>query len=434
VLESINLVEQGQAPLYEPATFRGKAVLVGIHADAYEDHHQTPLDDRFPGVELHATALDNLLRGDGLAAPAWDLPLVVVAAAVAVATVFVLPGTMAPLAALLLLLGAALGGVLWAWTALVAVPVAAPALAAGCASGGAFLHRLVVEGRQRRTMHRAFRSYLAPEVLREVLRAGDSLRLGGEVRDVTLLFTDLEGFTSLSERLQPHELVAFMNDYFTRMCAPVLAERGVIDKFIGDAIMAFFGAPIAEPDHGARAVRSALAAARVSAAIAGELTARGLPRVATRIGVHRGQAVIGNMGSAQRFDYTAIGDTVNLAARLEGANKAFGTTCLVSETAWAQCEGTVLGREVGHVHVVGRVAPIAVWTPLVELDRATADDHTFVADWQRGVAALRAGDRAAARTAFAACAASRPDDRLTATWLDRLADPDFRGEFRLDSK
>ena len=137
------------------------------------------------------------------------------------------------------------------------------------------------------------------------------------------------------------------------MCAPLLAEHGVIDKFIGDAIMAFFGAPIATADHGLAAVRAALSALETSDAIAAQLAARGLPPIRTRIGIHSGPAVVGNMGSSERFDYTAIGDTVNLASRLEGANKALGTRCLVSETAWAGAGAEVLGREVGRIGVVG---------------------------------------------------------------------------------
>jgi adenylate cyclase len=318
--------------------------------------------------------------------------------------------------------------------ALLAVPVAAPALAGGTAAAGSFLYRLVVEGRQRREMKRAFQSYLAPEVLREVLRDPATLKLGGDVRDVTLFFTDLQGFTGLAEHSEPHELVAFLNDYFTRMCRPVLAEHGVIDKFIGDAIMAFFGAPIASADHGRAAVRAAVHALQISAQIAGEVAARGIPPIATRIGIHSGKAVIGNMGSQDRFDYTAIGDTVNLAARLEGANKAFGTHCLVSETAWRMVGDDVLGREVGRIGVVGRDAPIRVYEPLALREQVTPQLAGFAATWQEMVAALQRGDRAAARAGAQACRRLRPGDRLAGLWLEKLQDPAFDGEFRLDAK
>jgi len=271
ILVSMEKAEAGAPPLYAPDRFKDKIVLIGIHAEGYEDTHQTPLSARFPGVELHATAIDNLLHGDALLAPRWDLPLAAAAAVIATGAVFALPGVVAPLIALLVLLALGIALVLWSWVALLAVPVAAPALAGGTSAVGSFLYRLVVEGRQKREMRRAFQSYLAPEVLKEVLRDPSALKLGGAVREVTLFFTDLQGFTGLAEHSKPDELVAFLNDYFSRMCKPVLAEHGVIDKFIGDAIMAFFGAPIATHDHGRAAVRAAVQALQISEQIAAEV-------------------------------------------------------------------------------------------------------------------------------------------------------------------
>jgi len=434
VLESINRLERGEEPLYPPERFRDKIVLVGIHAEGLEDAHPTPLSDRFPGVELHATALDNLLQGDALAAPRWELPLAAAAALLATVAVFARSGVAVPLATLGALLTSGLGAALLAWSQRVAVPLAAPAVAGAASAGLAFLHRLVVEGRQRRALGRAFRSYLAPEVLREVLRDPDAVRLGGETRELTLLFTDLAGFTDFAERRRPDELVAFLSDYFTRMCRPLLEERGVIDKFIGDSIMAFFGAPIASADHARAAVRAALGALATGDRIAAEAAARGLPPIATRIGVHTGTAVVGNMGSAERFDYTAIGDAVNLAARLEGANKAFGTRCLVSAATWASAGDEFVGREVGRVTVAGRTEPIRVFEPLAPRDGAAPEDLAFAERWAELLRRLRAGERAAARTALAACAELRPGDPLAGVYAARLDEPDFDGSFRLEGK
>ena len=434
VLLSMQQASEGQTPIYPTERWRDKIVLIGIHAEGYEDAHQTPLSERFPGVELHATALDNLLRGDALSAPHWDLPLAAGAAALATAAVFVLPGVLAQVVALAALLAVGVALAVWGWLSLFAVPMAAPALAGATSAAGSFLYRLVVEGRQKREMRRAFQSYLAPDVLAAVLRDPAALRLGGDVCQVTLFFTDLQGFTGLAEHCAPAELVAFLNDYFTRMCEPVLAERGVIDKFIGDAIMAFFGAPIATADHGRAAVRAAVQALQVGAAIAAEAVARGIPPIRTRIGIHSGPAVVGNMGSRDRFDYTAIGDTVNLASRLEGANKAFGTDCLVSETAWAMAERDVVGREVGRIGVVGRAAPIRVFEPIALRERATPEQLAFADQWAGALAALRAGDRERARAGLGACLAGRPDDALAKLWLTKLAEPTFDGEFRLDHK
>jgi adenylate cyclase len=218
------------------------------------------------------------------------------------------------------------------------------------------------------------------------------------------------------------------------MCQPILAERGVIDKFIGDAIMALFGAPIASADHGRAAVRAALAALETSTAIAAELAARGLPPVQTRVGIHSGRAVVGNMGSSERFDYTAIGDTVNLASRLEGANKAFGTRCLVSETTWAMVGAEVLGREVGRIGVVGRAAAIRAYEPLALRARASAADVALAERWAEAVRASGAGERDTARAALDECAALRPADALRELYLAKLDEPGFDGVFRLDGK
>jgi adenylate cyclase len=335
--------------------------------------------------------------------------------------------------ALGLLLAASVAASGFAFAERIIVPMAAPLVGGGAAAAGAFAWRLVVEGRARREMKRAFASYLAPEVLAEVLRDPSRVALGGEQRTITVMFTDLQGFTGLAEHTRPQELVRFLNDYFTRMCAPILAERGVIDKFVGDAIMALFGAPLELPDHPARALRAALALAAASDRLAADLRAAGGPIVRTRIGLHTGEAVVGNMGSTQRFDYTAIGDTVNLAARLEGANRAFGTACLCSETTWGDGHG-LLGRELGSLGVKGREAPIRVFTPVAAPDSATEAQRGLCARWQAAVAAAAARDRAALAAALQAVLALAPDDGPARAWSEALADADWDFTFRLDSK
>jgi adenylate cyclase len=434
ILQSIQQVSDNETPLYPAERFRGKTVFVGINAEGYEDIHPTPLSRVFPGVELHATALDNLQRSDALSAPRWELPLAAVAAAAGTAAVFLVPGVGLAVLAVAVLGAVFLAATLVAWAMQVALPVAAPLLALVFAAGGSFLWRLVVEGRRRREMKRAFSSYMAPEVLAEVLKDPDRIALGGETREVTLFFTDLAGFTGLAEHVGPDALVRFLNDYFTRMCEPILQEHGVIDKFIGDAIMALFGAPVGHGDHPLRAVRAALAAAQVSAAICQELRTAGKPAIETRIGIHTGPAVVGNMGSAKRFDYTAIGDTVNLASRLEGANKAFGTRCLVSETAWQGCGEQILGREVGLVAVKGREQPIRVFTPVAVAATAGTVERTLAKAHADALAKLRAGDRPGARAAFQRLGAANGSDPLAALYAARCADEAWNGVFSLDSK
>ena len=223
------------------------------------------------------------------------------------------------------------------------------------------------------------------------------------------------------------ELVAFLNDYFTRMCEPVLAERGVIDKFIGDAIMAFFGAPIATADHGCAAVRAALRALEVSEEIAAENAARGAPPTQTRIGIHTGQAVVGNMGSAERFDYTAIGDTVNLASRLESANKHLGTATLLGERTAKLAEAEFLLRPIARLKVVGRDTPEPVFELLCPKAQATPEAQAAAARSAVVVEAFAAGDFARCRGLAEKAKAQEPGAKWADLYLAacdaHLADP-----------
>jgi len=436
LLVSLNNVAEGLEPLYPAERFAGKHVLVGIHAEGYEDIHPTPLSRKFPGVELHATALDNLLAGDFLRERGSAPLLGALAALLGVAAVFLLPGVARP-SAVLVVLGLAWGGGNWfAFGEGLVLPLAAPLLGLTFGGVGSFVWRVAVEGRQKREMRRAFSSYMAPEVLAQVLEHPEQLALGGEAREVTLFFSDLAGFTGLAEHIGPEALVQFLNDYFTRMCEPVLAERGVIDKFIGDAIMALFGAPLRGSNHALDAVRAGLAASAVSARIAAELLAAGRPAIETRIGCHTGPAIVGNMGSAKRFDYTAIGDTVNLASRLEGANKAFGTRFMVSEITWAAAIAEapeLVGREIGLVGVKGREEPIRVYEPLamgpLPPERAARLERHGAA-----LAALRKGELELARAEFEALRAGDAEDALVAHYCEALDRPGWDGVWRLDSK
>ncbi|MFO1051792.1 MAG: adenylate/guanylate cyclase domain-containing protein [Planctomycetota bacterium] len=424
----------GKPPVYPRERFKDKVVLIGINAEGYEDIHPVPLSRVFPGVELHATAIDNLRAKDFLRESGGGIGLAALGAVTATLCVFGIPGIGAAVIALCAGLLVWLAVVAFGWLQLLVLPVAAPVLAGAFASGAGFVWRVVVEGRQKREMRRAFSSYMAPEVLAEVLKDPKNLSLGGETREVTLLFTDLAGFTALAEHLAPHEVVAFLNDYFTRMCEPILVEGGVIDKFIGDAIMALFGAPLSGADHASRALRAALALREVSARIGDELRRAGRPAIATRIGVHSGAAVVGNMGSARRFDYTAIGDTVNLASRLEGAGKYFGVDCLVSASTRDAAGTDVVCREVGSIAVKGRQEALRVFQPIALAGRVAEADARRLARHEAALAALRRGERDAALGGFGALADDGSGDTLAALYVERLADPRWDGVFRLDAK
>jgi adenylate cyclase len=284
------------------------------------------------------------------------------------------------------------------------------------------------EGRQRRFLKQAFRHYLSPHVVERLLEDPDRLKLGGERRELTIMFSDLAGFTSLSEGLDPEELTALLNEYLTLMTDIILDEGGTLDKYEGDAIVAFWNAPLDQPDHAERACRAAVRCQRALAENRPRWRERCGRDLTMRVGLHTGEVVVGNLGSRQRFDYSILGDAANLAARLEGVNKVFGTGSLVSAETMQRAAGAVLGRELGQVRVVGRQEPVTVH----ELWGLAGDQPPATwAAYARALDHCRAGRAEQARQAIAGLA----DDPVATAFAARLAaDPGFAGLWNLTQK
>ena len=373
--------------LLPPGFFKGKIVLVGRSAlsavelsHAQADLFNSPFaalggERLFPGVELQATLIDNQLTGAGLRGvhEGWPLALVLAACLLLLAAgPRVHPGAAAALAAGL---AAGVAGLSWAlfvrglWLA----PLL-PMAAVLAVHGAMALVSYAATRRHARLTRAMFAQYVPPTVVERLVARPGLLRLGGEAREVTVMFTDLEGFTTLSEQLSAEQTVELLTLYFNAMTPLIHATGGTVDKFIGDAVMAFWGAPLDDPAHAEHAVRAALAMQRAMDALLARLQERGLPPVRMRIGLHTGRVVVGNVGSEQRFSYTVIGDAVNLAARLEGANKAFGTQILLSGSTAAQLPAVIGLRALDDVIVKGRSEPVRVFTPCGDA-RACALGH-----------------------------------------------------------
>ena len=363
IVNSWALMEEGQEPQVPPSEFAGKTVLIGSNAPGILDNRPTPLSAVCPGVEIHATVLDNILRKD---------------------FVRLTPGAAFLGFLLLVSLGTAVGASLlqkiWQLVALflllLAVPCAAVILAFGAGqwlgfvvpefavvSGfiAAALLNYSVEGKQRRFIKTVFRHYLSPDVIERVIENPSLLRLGGEKREVTSFFSDVAGFTTISEELSPEELVDLLNEYLSEMTEIILASGGTLDKYEGDAIIAFWNAPLEQPDHALHACRAALQCQSRLAELQPRFQQRFGKSIAMRIGLNSGPAVVGNMGSSRRFDYTAMGDTINLAARLEGACKQYGIRILAGEETYRRVQDEIAGREVDVIRVVGKTKPVAVY-------------------------------------------------------------------------
>ena len=359
------------------AALRGKAVLIGATAAGLNDEHFTPYATRLfsgrgilmSGVELHANVLESLLSGERMQPlnDALRIVSLLILAGLSVAAFVALPVWAGALLWLVSALLLAFSGFL-AFRVGVLVPVSVYAIATGLCLLSVLGWRLTGEERERSRVRQMFGRYVSDQVVEALLKSGNRPELGGQSQAMTVLFSDIRNFTMISERLNAKEVVEMLNTYFERACAPLLAQGGSIDKFIGDAIMVEFGSPLPLADHALRGVRAAIAlrsvAEEFSVWMAHRFADRNLPEFAVGIGLHSGEAVIGNIGSPTRMEFTAIGDTVNLASRLEGMTKEIGCVILASESTIIEAGNVVVCGRSEVVKVKGREAPVRVFEVL----------------------------------------------------------------------
>ncbi|MBC8043803.1 MAG: adenylate/guanylate cyclase domain-containing protein, partial [Rhizobacter sp.] len=279
------------------------------------------------------------------------------------------------------------------------------------------LYRYFTEGREKLILKRAFETYVPPDVVQQVLDNSDALSLGGDKRFLTVLFSDIRGFTTYSEVLDPQELVRLLNFYLSAMSDVIFNNRGTIDKFIGDAIMAIFGAPVPQPDSAAQACRTALDMLRELEKVNERQRTEGHPPLSIGIGINSGEMTVGNIGSNRRFDYTVIGDAVNLGSRLEGLNKYFKTTILVSESTKDKCsDAEFLFREIAPVQVKGKDRPVMVYELLTE-QKAAASMTAWLEPYSAGLSLYKEKRFAEAAACFQQSLAANPNDGPSAYYL-----------------
>ncbi len=411
--------ERGDEVTLPKAHLRDRIVFLGMSAPGLLDLRPSPVGGNYPGVEVHATVLDNLLTGrfvTPVRGPATILFCLAIGVGLALALGRIrsawIGALLLPLAAALVVGVAVVGYSRGIW-----LPMVAPFAAA-------LLSFLIVrtvdyatEGRERRFLRHAFRHYLSPSVVDQIVRDPSRLTLGGERKELTIFFSDLAGFTALSESLDPEKLTRLLNRYLTEMTDVIQSEAGTVDKYEGDAIIAFWNAPIDQTDHAARALTAAIRCLERLEAINPELASVAGAPLSMRIGLHSGPVVVGNMGSRDRFDYTVIGDAANLASRLEGLGKTFRSPILVSEETWSRANDVANGREIGRVRVVGRQTPTRLFQPTGLRDAPSlfpwwnADDSSF-AD---GLRSYERGDFAGAIEAFGGA----PDDPVAGAYAGR---------------
>jgi adenylate cyclase len=383
VIQSELRLRQGESPAIPGKDlFRDAYVLVGFSAPGLFDLRPAPVSGVYPGVEIHATSLDNLLSGDFLRLSPTPLMLaltllitllsgLVTARVSGIVKSLLVYGLFISLPAVLCLVAYVNG--FWLPLVVQEVGVAVTLLSAG-------VIYYTTEGRQKLFIKNAFKQYLSPAVIEELIRYPERLKLGGERRELSIFFSDLEGFTGISEGLQPEALTALLNEYLSAMTDIIHEEGGTVDKFEGDAIIAFWNAPLPQQDHAVRCVRSALRCQAKLARMRPAIRERIGKDLRMRIGINSGPAVVGNLGSHTRFDYTMLGDAVNLAARLEGINKQFGTYTIVSRATLDLLAGSFPARELSRVAVVGRREPVTIHEPMFPEEQQTRkEDLTLFA-------------------------------------------------------
>jgi adenylate cyclase len=403
-----------------PDTFAGTMVLVGSSAEGLLDLRFSPLGGVVPGVQVHAMALEQVLAGDPIGRPNWALgaeATVIAIGGLAIGYAALSLGALVS-AGLFLVAAAALG-----WTGWVAFsahgilldPVT-PGVALLLIFVVASLYHHHVSERRQRWIKQAFSRYVSPNLVEHLVRDPAQLELGGTRRECSFLFTDLAGFTALMEQLDPAEAVALLNDYLDNMIRIAFEHEGTLDRIVGDAVAIMFSAPVAQPDHRERALRCAEAMHRFATGFAAAAQARGIPFGKTRIGIHSGEVTVGNFGGRTIFDYRALGDPVNTAARLESVNKQLGTTVCVSEAVLG-ADGAVPVRSVGDLVLKGKTLPLRAYEPLF----AAAPAVLETLEEYRAAYALMARGEAAAGAAFEHLLARNPEDGLARFHRDRLA-------------
>jgi adenylate cyclase len=371
VLQSESQILAGDPPnIKSDEAFKNKFVFFGLTAPGLKDQRPAPVGGDYFGVEINATILDNLLADDFIAMmPAWATTLLTLAVALVCAIGLSTIG--APLKIILactLSLAAPPVFALGAYHYGVWLPLTVMEAAAACAIVLALVANYAIEGKKKRFIKRAFKQYLSHDVISQLVQNPERLKLGGERRTISIFFSDLQDFSALSERLDPEELTALLCDYLSVMTDIIWDEGGTIDKYEGDAIIAFWNAPLEVFDHAVRAVRVALRCQAELARLRPEFKQRIDRDLLMRIGINTGLALVGNLGSRNRFDYTMIGDAVNLASRLEGANKEFGTYTMISAHTRKLIGDAFALRELARITVMGRKQAVTVFEPMLAGD------------------------------------------------------------------
>ncbi len=413
------------------AAFRDKLVLIGPTAIGIGDMAVTPFQQSdYPGVEVHANLIDNILNGEfirrGFREKVIDVFFILLFSIGAGALLSIVPPTRATAVLLIFL-----GFFLWLTYSLFAnhrIWIAAfiPTATLFINYAAIVSYRFFFEEREKKRIRGAFQQYLAPSLINQLLEHQEMLQLGGQEKELTVMFSDIRGFTTLSEGLPPAKLVALLNEYLSEMTDTIFRQWGTLDKYIGDAIMAFWNAPYPQPDHAERACLAALQMITALKKLQAGWAAEGRPSIDIGVGINSGPALIGNMGSKHRFNYTIMGDSVNLASRLEGLNKEFATRLIISESTYEKVRDKFVARELDFIRVKGKMKPVRIFELLGPVEQSVIFQD-MTTRFSSALEAYRNGRWEKAIELFSELRRDFPEDGPSGVFLERcqayLAEP-----------
>ena len=407
-----------------PESLKDKIVLVGPTATGIFDIRITPVANVFPGVEIHANIIDNILHQRFLQKPGWMLWVeVFLIAGIGFLLSWNLPhlrpGFGAPLAFVVgvgyILVNNYLFRLFGLWVNLVY-----PLLGSLMVYVGVTVYNIVAVEKKRKFIQGAFGQYVAPEVITQIIENPDRyLRLGGDKKNLTALFSDIQNFTTISEKMAPEELVESLNDFLTEMTDVIMEHEGTVDKYVGDAVVAFFGAPIDYEDHARKACLAALEMQEKAQQIRRRWAEIGRPELAILIGLNTGPMVVGNFGSSRKMNYSIIGDAVNLASRLEGANKEYGTRIIAAASTVEGIRDAVEVRELDVIRVMGKTEPVSIYEVMCKIGALSEGEMRLLEIYNRGYDHYRNRRWEQAGIAFQAALRVAPKDGPSRVYLKR---------------
>ncbi|MEZ5615229.1 MAG: adenylate/guanylate cyclase domain-containing protein [Rhodocyclaceae bacterium] len=428
----------------KPGELKGKVALVGTTAPGLLDLRATPVGEAYPGVEIHANLITGMLDGAIKLKPPYvlgaEIMLLLLAGLVMVLLLPVLSPLRATLASLVVLLFVVTVNLaFWHYGNLV-LPLASAVLLVLTLYALNMSYGYFVESKTKRQFTELFGQYVPPELVEEMSRDPEAYSMDGRKAELTVLFSDVRGFTTISEGLEPDELTRLMNEYLSAMTEVVRRNRGTLDKYIGDAIMAFWGAPVSDAQHARQAVVTAMQMQAALPAVNKAFAAKGWPEIKIGVGVNTGDMTVGDMGSVVRKAYTVMGDAVNLGSRLEGITKQYGVGILVGEETRKAVKDIVF-REVDRVQVKGKDEPVAIYEPLGpegEVGKAVLEEVKL---WNQALRHYRAQEWDQTEVALLNLSRMAPGCGLYAKYMERVAhlrkappEPDWKGVWKFETK